>query len=65
MLSELAKPNEADWELLPHATLQYLLVPTAVLVHQIDHLELWRFTPLAPDRTLMRTSVYRPARRAS
>ncbi len=60
VLSELDKPNEDDWELLPHATLQYLLVPNAVLVHQIDHLELWRFTPLAPDRTLVRTSVYSP-----
>ena len=34
-----------------------------MLVHQIDHLELWRFTPLAPDRTLVRTSVYSPPRR--
>jgi len=60
ILDELAKPDEADWQLLPHATLQYLLVPNAVLTHQIDHLELWRFTPLAPDRTLVRTSVYSP-----
>ena len=52
VLDEVDKPDEDDWELLPHATLQYLLVPNAVLVHQIDHLELWRFTPLAPDRTL-------------
>ena len=54
------RPSEDDWELLPHATLQYLLVPNAVLTHQIDHLELWRFVPLAPDRTLVRTSVYSP-----
>jgi phenylpropionate dioxygenase-like ring-hydroxylating dioxygenase large terminal subunit len=60
MLDELDKPDEADWELLPHATMQYLLVPNAVLVHQVDHLELWRITPLAPDRTLLRTSVYAP-----
>ena len=60
VLEELEKPSEADWELLPHATLQYLLVPNAVLVHQVDHLELWRFTPVAPDRTRARTSVYAP-----
>jgi len=60
ILDELDKP-EADWDLLPHATLQYLLVPNAVLTHQIDHLELWRFTPLAADRTLVRTSVYSPS----
>lgn len=60
MLDELTKPAEADWELLPHATLQYLLVPNAILVHQIDHLELWRLSPLAPGRTLLRTSVFAP-----
>ena len=60
VVEELAKPDEGDWELLPHATLQYLLVPNAVLVHQMDHLELWRLQPIAPDRTLVRTSVYSP-----
>jgi phenylpropionate dioxygenase-like ring-hydroxylating dioxygenase large terminal subunit len=60
VLSELDKPDENEWDLLPHGTLQYLLVPNAVLTHQLDHLELWRFTPLAPDRTLVRTSVYSP-----
>ena len=60
VLDELDKPDEADWDLLPHGTLQYLLVPNAVLVHQMDHLELWRLQPIAPDRTLVRTSVYSP-----
>ena len=60
VLGELDKASEDDWELLPHATLQYLLVPNAVLTHQLDHLELWRFIPLATDRTLVRTSVYSP-----
>ncbi len=60
ILTEFDKASEDDWDLLPHATLQYLLVPNAVLVHQIDHLELWRFVPLAPARTLIRTSVYSP-----
>ena len=58
--AELAKPSEDDWALLPHATLQYLLVPNAVLTHQLDHLELWRFTPAGPARTIVRTSVYSP-----
>jgi phenylpropionate dioxygenase-like ring-hydroxylating dioxygenase large terminal subunit len=26
----------------------------------MDHLELWRLQPIAPDRTLVRTSVYSP-----
>ena len=60
VLDEFDKPSEDDWDLLPHATLQYLLVPNAVLTHQIDHLELWRFMPVAPGRTIVRTSVYSP-----
>ena len=60
VLTEFDKASEDDWDLLPHGTIQYLLVPNAVLVHQIDHLELWRLTPLAPDRTIVRTSIYSP-----
>jgi phenylpropionate dioxygenase-like ring-hydroxylating dioxygenase large terminal subunit len=60
VLDELAKPDEDEWDLLPHGTLQYLLVPNAVLVHQMDHLELWRLMPIALDRTLVRTSVHSP-----
>lgn len=60
VLEEIAKPSEDDWDLLPHATLQYLLVPNAVLTHQLDHLEVWRLVPVAPDRTIVRTSVYSP-----
>ena len=59
--SELEKPHGADRRLLPHATTQYLLLPNAVLVHQIDHVELWRVTPLAVDRTRVATSLYAPA----
>jgi phenylpropionate dioxygenase-like ring-hydroxylating dioxygenase large terminal subunit len=61
VMDELAKPNEDEWDLLPHGTIQYLLVPNAVLVHQVDHLELWRLTPVAVDRTLAVTSVYAPS----
>jgi phenylpropionate dioxygenase-like ring-hydroxylating dioxygenase large terminal subunit len=60
VLEDFDKPSEDDWDLLAHGTLQYLLVPNAVLVHQMDHLELWRLQPIAPDRTLVRTSVYSP-----
>jgi phenylpropionate dioxygenase-like ring-hydroxylating dioxygenase large terminal subunit len=60
VMDEFAKPDEDDWELLPHGTIQYLLVPNAVLVHQIDHVELWRLVPLAVDRTVALTSIYAP-----
>ena len=60
VLAELAKANEAERRLLPHATTEYLLLPNAVLVHQIDHVELWRLTPLAVDRTRVATSLFAP-----
>lgn len=60
VLDEFAKAAESEWTLLPHGTIQYLLVPGSVLTHQLDHIELWRLTPLAPDRTEVRTSVFSP-----
>jgi phenylpropionate dioxygenase-like ring-hydroxylating dioxygenase large terminal subunit len=62
--TELAKPA-AERRLLPHATTQYLLLPNAVLCHQIDHVELWRLTPLAVDRTRVATSIFAPKPPAS
>src|SRR5262249_27093257 len=56
-------PDERS--LLPHATTQYLYLPNAVLVHQIDHFELWRVQPLAVDRTRVSTSVVAPREPAS
>jgi phenylpropionate dioxygenase-like ring-hydroxylating dioxygenase large terminal subunit len=64
-LDEVAKPDEDDWDLLPHGTIQYLFVPGAVLTHQIDHMELWRLVPVAVDRTVVATSVYSPGPPAS
>ena len=58
--AELEKPTLTERRLLPHGTTQYLLMPNAVLCHQIDHVELWRVTPLAVDRTQIATSVYAP-----
>ena len=60
VLDEAMKPNEDDWQLLPYGTTQYLLIPNAVLVHQIDHIELWHLVPLGPDRTVCVTSIYAP-----
>jgi len=57
--AELEKPR-AERRFLPHGTTQYLLMPNAVLCHQIDHVELWRVTPLAVDRTLVSTGVFAP-----
>ncbi len=59
VFAEVEKP-EADWQFLPHTTLQYIFMPSGLITYQRDHIELWRVTPLAVDRTLVRTSLYAP-----
>lgn len=44
----LTEPEERR-SLFPHCTLVYVLFPNTVFVWQLDHLELWRFTPRADD----------------
>jgi phenylpropionate dioxygenase-like ring-hydroxylating dioxygenase large terminal subunit len=65
VFDELKKPDEADWRLLPHTTNQYIFMPSGLITYQRDHIELWRVTPLAVDRTLVRTSLYAPERPAT
>lgn len=60
VLGEIEKPDEEDLNLLPHATAQCIFMPSGLVTYQRDHVELWRVTPLAPDRTLVRTSLYAP-----
>jgi phenylpropionate dioxygenase-like ring-hydroxylating dioxygenase large terminal subunit len=61
---EFAKPEE-DWSLLPYGTIQYFLVPNGLVVHQLDHVEVWVVEPLSVNRTRTTTSVYAPAPPAS
>jgi phenylpropionate dioxygenase-like ring-hydroxylating dioxygenase large terminal subunit len=56
---QLERPTE-EWELLPYATIQYFVLPNALVVHQIDHVELWRIEPLAVDRTRAVVSMFAP-----
>jgi len=60
VLAEIEKPDEADWRFLPHTTAQLIFMPSGLITYQRDHIELWRLTPLAVDRTLVRTSLYAP-----
>ena len=60
VLAEIEKPDTADWRLLPHATSQLIFMPSGLITFQRDHVELWRVTPLAVDKTLVRTSLYAP-----
>jgi len=59
VLDEVAKPKE-EWSLLPYGTIQYFLVPNALLVHQLDHIELWRLEPLDVGRVRAFTSIFAP-----
>jgi len=57
---ELRDKTDADRRILPHTTIEYFLLPNAVLTHQLDHIELWRALPISVDRTLVSTSLYAP-----
>ncbi|MEM7091764.1 MAG: aromatic ring-hydroxylating dioxygenase subunit alpha [Actinomycetota bacterium] len=57
---EFAKPR-ADRTILPYGTIQYFLVPSGLIVHQLDHVEVWNIEPLSVDRTRLTTSVYAPS----
>ena len=59
IVNEFAKP-EGDRSLLPYGTIQYFLLPNALLTHQIDHIELWRVTPIDVRTTHVTTSVFAP-----
>jgi len=56
---EFAKPQQ-EWSLLPYGTIQYFLVPNGLVVHQLDHVEVWIVEPLAVNRTRTTTTVYAP-----
>lgn len=56
---EFDKPED-QWSLLPYGTIQYFLVPNGLVVHQLDHVEVWIVEPLAVGRTRTTTSIYSP-----
>jgi phenylpropionate dioxygenase-like ring-hydroxylating dioxygenase large terminal subunit len=59
VLDEVAKPK-TEWSLLPYGTIQYFLVPNALVVHQLDHVELWRVEPLDVGHVRAHTSIFAP-----
>lgn len=59
VLDEFARPPD-ERSLLPHGTLMYLLLPAAMVVHQIDHIEVWRLRPIDVRTTVATTSVFAP-----
>lgn len=61
---ELSKPRD-ERSLIPYGTIQYFLVPNALVVHQLDHVEVWRVEPLTVDTCRTVTSIYAPTEPAS
>ena len=61
-LEELREKPEADWNLIPHATLVWILFPNTVVVMQIGHLELWRLFPGKDpvNETTFQVDLYTP-----
>lgn len=60
VFDEFQKTDETEWRLLPHATVQYFVLPNALVVHQLDHFEVWRVEPVSVGRTRVFTSLYAP-----
>jgi phenylpropionate dioxygenase-like ring-hydroxylating dioxygenase large terminal subunit len=60
--AELARPPD-EQRFVRHGTIQYLIPPNAVLVHQVDHVEFWQVHPLAgePGRCRAELRLYWPA----
>ncbi len=59
VLDEVAKPQD-EWSILPYGTIQYFLVPNALVVHQLDHVEVWRLEPIGVGRVRTHTSIFAP-----
>jgi len=59
VLDETHKPKD-EWSLLPYGTIQYFLVPTGIVVHQIDHVETWRIEPIDVRTSRLTTSIFAP-----
>ena len=57
---DLADRPRDEWDLLAHATVQYHMSPNVMVNHTIDHFILWRFVPLAVDRTIAEMTMYVP-----
>lgn len=64
VLDETRKPRE-EWSLLPYGTIQYFLVPSGLVVHQVDHVETWRVEPIDVRTCRTVTSIFSPAKPAT
>ena len=59
VLDETSKPRD-EWSLLPYGTIQYFLVPSGLVVHQVDHIETWRVEPIDVRTCRTVVSIFSP-----
>jgi phenylpropionate dioxygenase-like ring-hydroxylating dioxygenase large terminal subunit len=64
-ITELDDRPRDDWQLLPHVTLVYHIVPNTVLIQQVDHVELYQIFPDGPGRSKALISLYAPTEPAT
>ncbi len=57
LLDELDKPP-AEQLFKRHGTIEYFLLPNAMLCYQVDHTELWRLDPIDAHNTRVTTSIF-------
>jgi len=60
VVDQLKDKPRSEWRLLPYSTTQYFLVPSALLVYQLDHIELWRLVPIDVGTVQVATSIFAP-----
>lgn len=57
-IDRLDTTPRAEWQLLPHATINYFIVPNTVLIYQQDHVQLFQFFPEDVGHTTSVTTLY-------
>lgn len=59
-VDELRSRPESEWSLLDHSVLLYLLFPNAILIHQLDHVEVVQVHANRADEATILYSLYTP-----
>jgi phenylpropionate dioxygenase-like ring-hydroxylating dioxygenase large terminal subunit len=61
-IARLREQAEADWQVLPHLVILYVLFPNSVLVWQGEQVELWQIFPDGedPSTSVLQLTLYAP-----
>ena len=60
VVDQLKDKPRSEWELLPYSTTQYFIVPNGLITYQLDHIEMWRVTPIDVGTVRVATSIFAP-----